>query len=108
MNQTAKLVIVGAGGLGREVLATARACNTVQNRWEILGFLDSNRSLPGSEVGGVPVLGDDGWCAANRDDNCRYVCAIGRPDVRAAVVRKLAGMNCRFATPIRFSAARGL
>ncbi|CAM3333220.1 acetyltransferase [Kibdelosporangium persicum] len=45
------LIIVGAGGLARETLAAAR------DSWKVLGFVDDNPALHGSEVDGSPVLG---------------------------------------------------
>ncbi|GAA2150934.1 acetyltransferase [Kitasatospora kazusensis] len=48
------LVIVGAGGFGRE---TAEAVRAAGARWRLLGFLDDNPALHGTQVDGVPVLG---------------------------------------------------
>ncbi|MGE7432952.1 acetyltransferase [Kitasatospora sp. NPDC001175] len=48
------LVIVGAGGFGREAAEAARAAG---DSWRLRGFLDDNEALHGSEVDGVPVLG---------------------------------------------------
>jgi len=98
MDEVTKLVIVGAGGLGREVLATIRACNAVRKEWNVLGFLDSNQRLTGSLIGGVVVLGGDNWCQENKDESVRFVCAIGSPRARSTVVEKLSTMNCKFAS----------
>ncbi|WP_231591246.1 acetyltransferase [Saccharothrix sp. ST-888] len=48
------LVIVGAGGFGREAAEAARAAG---DSWRLRGFLDDNPALHGTEVDGVPVLG---------------------------------------------------
>ena len=98
MDHLKKIVIIGAGGLGREVLATVRACNAARNEWDVLGFLDSDPKLAGSKVGGAPVLGGDDWCLRDKDRSVHYVCAIGNPKVRSRVVEKLSGMTGRFAT----------
>ena len=37
-----KLIIVGAGGFGREVLQWALQSNDYGKKWEIAGFLDDN------------------------------------------------------------------
>ena len=37
---TDRLVIVGAGGHGREALAVARAVNHLRERWHMIGFVD--------------------------------------------------------------------
>jgi len=100
MDRPVKLVIVGAGGLGREVLATARDCNMIRKQWEILGFLDSDERLSGTLVGGVPVLGGDEWCRNHHDESMRFVCAIGSPRTRSRVVERLSASNCRFASVV--------
>jgi sugar O-acyltransferase (sialic acid O-acetyltransferase NeuD family) len=48
-----EVVIVGAGGHGRVVLDILRAGEA----HDVVGFLDADTSLNGSEIGGVPVLG---------------------------------------------------
>lgn len=54
---TEQLLVVGAGGLGREVAEAVRAMNAQQPTWALLGFLDDAPGLAGTTVGGVPVLG---------------------------------------------------
>lgn len=51
-----KLVIVGAGGLGREVAEAVRAVNAVTPTWDLVGFVDDSSAAP-PEVDGVPLLG---------------------------------------------------
>lgn len=41
-----KLLIIGAGGFGREVMAMALdICSAKQVGWEMYGFLDDNRNV---------------------------------------------------------------
>jgi sugar O-acyltransferase (sialic acid O-acetyltransferase NeuD family) len=54
---TEPLLIVGAGGLAREVLAVVRAINSVSARWTVVGYCDDNPALHGTLIEGVPVLG---------------------------------------------------
>lgn len=51
-----KLVIVGAGGLGREVAEAVRAVNAVTPTWDLVGFVDDSEEAP-HEVDGAPLLG---------------------------------------------------
>lgn len=96
MNRSQRIVIVGAGGLGREILATIQECNAVNRQWKVLGFLDADPRLAGTRVSGVPVLGDDQWCGDKNDDSLRFICAIGDPNTRRKVVKRLLAMDCKF------------
>jgi len=90
-----RLIIVGAGGLGREVLWTARA---LSDRWEPLGFLDDDERLRGRSISELPVLGRiDDWPRYHED--ARVVVALGAPRIRKAVVERLEALAAtRFAT----------
>jgi sugar O-acyltransferase (sialic acid O-acetyltransferase NeuD family) len=52
-----QLLLVGAGGLGREAAETVRAINAVRPTWNLLGFLDDDPAKHGSMISGVRVLG---------------------------------------------------
>lgn len=71
------LVVVGAGGLGREVVETVRAVNAVSSTWNLHGFIDDDTSLP-SEIDGVPVLGTTSALSEMPPDVSVAVC-VGRP-----------------------------
>lgn len=75
---TAGLLLVGASGLAREVLAAGIT--------GVTGILDDDASLHGTLIAGVPVVGavDD---AADRDEQL-LVC-IGPSSARGQVVRRL-------------------
>ncbi len=51
------LLIVGAGGFGREAAEAVAAVNDDKPTYELLGFLDDNPDAAGTEVDGIPVLG---------------------------------------------------
>jgi sugar O-acyltransferase (sialic acid O-acetyltransferase NeuD family) len=51
------VLLVGAGGLGRETAEAVRALNASRPSFELLGFLDDDPALAGVEIDGVPVLG---------------------------------------------------
>jgi sugar O-acyltransferase (sialic acid O-acetyltransferase NeuD family) len=79
------LVIFGAGGFAREVLALLRDVNDERQRWEILGFLDDRDDSRGRQLDDLPVLGGRDWLK-NRADPVHLAFGIGNP----AVKRKLA------------------
>ena len=74
---TEQLLVVGAGGLGREVAEAVRALNARRPRWYLLGFLDDAPGLAGTCVGGVPVLGPVD--AVHDHPDARVVLTVGSP-----------------------------
>ena len=91
------LVIVGAGGFARE---TAQAVADT-GEFELLGHLDDNADLHGTDVDGVPVLGG---CDLVRElPGARVVICVGNPRdyaVRARLVRRLGLSEDRYATVV--------
>jgi sugar O-acyltransferase (sialic acid O-acetyltransferase NeuD family) len=70
-----RLIIIGAGGFGREVLSWARQNPACGTEWELAGFLDDDpEALAGSEcdLGIISRIGD-----YNPDHDDLFVCAIG-------------------------------
>jgi sugar O-acyltransferase (sialic acid O-acetyltransferase NeuD family) len=57
--QGEQLVLVGAGGFGRETAELVLAINAAERapRWALLGFLDEDPAVQGTVISGVPVLG---------------------------------------------------
>ncbi|UYZ57514.1 NeuD/PglB/VioB family sugar acetyltransferase [Hymenobacter latericus] len=90
------LVIVGAGGLGREVLQLVRQINEAEQRWSVLGFYDDQR--PAQErVHELPWLGT--VADLNATAESVYVAvAVGSSRNRAAVVGRLSSPRLHFAT----------
>jgi sugar O-acyltransferase (sialic acid O-acetyltransferase NeuD family) len=91
------LVIVGAGGFARE---TAQAVADT-GEFELLGHLDDNADLHGTDVDGVPVLG--GCDLVHELPGARVVICVGNPRdyaVRARLVRRLGLSEDRYATVV--------
>ena len=99
----ADLIIVGAGGFGREV---AWLASESSQPYRVIGFLDDRRDIPDSELGGFPLLGViDEW---SKFASASFVLAIGNPRIRAEVAaRMLTGGNPQFATLIHRSICVG-
>jgi sugar O-acyltransferase (sialic acid O-acetyltransferase NeuD family) len=90
------LVIVGAGGFGREVLMLVRQLNEVELRWNVLGFYDDQR--PATErVHELPWLGTVADLNA-QNESVYAAIAIGSSHSRADVVRRLTSPRIHFAT----------
>jgi len=81
-----KLVLVGAGGFGREVLWQIN--EHCANEYEVMGFVDNSCDLIGRYVGGMPVLGDDDWLLSYDKEICVAIC-IANPKIRRGIYNRL-------------------
>jgi sugar O-acyltransferase (sialic acid O-acetyltransferase NeuD family) len=105
---TADLLIAGAGGFARETAAAVRAAGGLRPAFRLLGFLDDDPALHGTERDGVTVLGglSDVY---DRPDAAVVVC-IGNPrdySARARVVDRLGLPAERYATIVHPAASVG-
>lgn len=104
-----RLVIVGTGGLGRqlhELIEDIQDAKAGTQRLEMLGWLDSNPEVHGAEVHGLPVLGDLDWIKDHA--GVEVVIAVATPHNRRKVVERLhAYGHTRFATLIHPTAIIG-
>lgn len=82
-----KIVIIGAGGFGREIQWLIERINKENREWELVGFLDDGVS-PGKLVNGVPVLGGIEY-VMNMEDEMSVVCAIGNSQTRKKIIYKI-------------------
>lgn len=88
------LIIIGAGGCGREVLQWAKDINKKKKQWEIKGFIDDDLDALGGKRCDVHVMaGVEGYQIREED---RFVCCIGNSDVRKKIVTKLKSKGARF------------
>jgi sugar O-acyltransferase (sialic acid O-acetyltransferase NeuD family) len=79
------LVIIGAGGHGRELLLIVRAMNEDHAEWNFVGFLDDDPSAGGLvERLGAEIVGGAGEVERLR---CAYAVGIGSPRVRQRIDR---------------------
>jgi sugar O-acyltransferase (sialic acid O-acetyltransferase NeuD family) len=100
------LVVVGAGGLGRETVETVRAMSAVGALWRLPGFLDDDAALLGRCAEDVPVLGGIG--ELKHLPNTSVVVCTGRPDnylSRPRIIKMLGLPAERYATILHPTAA---
>lgn len=85
------LIIFGASGFGREVAWSVERINKVSLTWNLLGFMDDNESIQGSEINGYRVLGksDD----INKYSDAYFVCAVGASRTREKIINKMREVN---------------
>ena len=82
-----KLVIIGAGGLGREILFLLSDINSRNNRFDILGFIDDTPELQNKIVNDTPILGDSSWLLSY-SKNINVVIAVGSSQGRKNIYEK--------------------
>lgn len=82
-----RVVVLGAGGFGREALDVLEATIFAGNQAELLGVVDSGPSsldLHRLAVRGIPYLGpEEEWLRSTVGDE-RFIIAIGDPRIRRA------------------------
>jgi sugar O-acyltransferase (sialic acid O-acetyltransferase NeuD family) len=80
------LIIIGAGGYGREIYGTAMGLEQRNPGWRLKGFLDDRAGLLDGLPYERPILGPVETYEPGPDD--LFVCAIGAPEAR----RRYTGM----------------
>ena len=91
-----KVVILGGGGLARDVLDVFLAQNDKCPRFEIEGFIDENQANWGADLNGFPVLGGFEWFDSRRKDEVKVICGIGSPGTRRKLADKARSLGLRF------------
>lgn len=81
-------MIVGAGGLGREVIWQIENSPNTDIAYKEIGFIDDSPELQGKEVNGYKVFGTIDWLRQQRDE-AYVVLAIGSSIIRQAIYNKL-------------------
>jgi sugar O-acyltransferase (sialic acid O-acetyltransferase NeuD family) len=105
------LVVVGAGGFGREVLDVVDAVNERGRRWALLGVLDDKPTAQNVERlrrRGAAYLGAlDEWLSSVDIQRVRYVIGVGSPRTRQHLAERLDHAGLRPATLVHPSATWG-
>lgn len=82
-----KLVIIGAGGFGREVQWLIERINEREAIWELLGYVDDGVEK-GTIVDGLPVLGTIKELR-EREESLAVVCAVGASVTRRKILEQI-------------------
>lgn len=88
------LLIVGAGGLGREMLGWVHKLNAAGKEWQIGGFLDGKPDALAGFACPYGVVGDPATYVPQTNDI--FLCAIGHPATKLALCRALQERGARF------------
>lgn len=103
------IVVIGAGGFGRETLDVIEAAVSAGDDLNLLGVVDAGpreEDLQRLAARGIPYLGSDEWFTTAPSD-VRYIVAIGDPGVRARVAARLAASGLRARSVVHPAAVVG-
>lgn len=105
------IIVIGAGGFGRETLDVIEAINAVTRDpvWDVIGVVDDGPAEIQIERLRDREIRLLGGIDANRElfDGTYYVVGIGAPDVRASLAAKVEAWGAKPATLVHPSAVVG-
>lgn len=90
------LIIIGAGGMGRQVLSFAKSCNGYGKEYDIKGFLDDNPHAMEGFPGYPPVLGTVDGYRVETDDV--FFNSIGDIQAKKRCIQKIQDKGGDFLT----------
>lgn len=88
------LIIIGAGGCGREILQWAKDINRQNPRWNIKGFLDDDLNALNGKQCDVPVISKVDDYDICEDDE--FTCGIGNAKIRKMIIDKMMAKGAKF------------
>lgn len=91
------IVVIGAGGFGREVIMLIEDINKVSNEWNIVGFVDDNPEILEKKINGIEVVGNIDWLSKQE---LFVINAIGDGNIREKINERLIESKNTFATLI--------
>jgi sugar O-acyltransferase (sialic acid O-acetyltransferase NeuD family) len=100
------IVIVGVGGLGREIAEWIEDINDVRPTFRVLGFLDDDGTKHGSNRHDLPVLGGVDWLA-ERSRRVATVVGLGNPAPKRRIVDRLRAHSAGFPSIVHPNAVVG-
>lgn len=106
----ADIIVVGAGGFGREVLDIVEDVNATQDAgWRVRGVVDDRPSeinLDRLAARGIPFLGASSDYLASAEP-CHYSIGIGSPSVRQSLAQRFDAAGHQAATLVHSSVTMG-
>jgi len=100
-----ELIIVGAGGLGRELLLWIEIINREHQQWQVKGFIDDNLKVLEGYACDYGVIGRiDNWQPGKNEV---FACAVADPKAKEKVVTVLKSKGAFFERIIHPTAFTG-
>jgi sugar O-acyltransferase (sialic acid O-acetyltransferase NeuD family) len=98
--QARRVVIIGAGGHGREVAEILQHQARNGDNLEVVGFVDDDQTLRGKKAGGLPVLGDWRWFEGVDRTEVGVICAVGSPNICKLLTDRANGLGLSLVSAI--------
>lgn len=100
-----ELIIVGAGGFGRELLQWIKDINEVNQKWTVKGFIDDNLEALSKYECDMPIIGRiESWIPGINEV---FACAIADPNIKEKIVTLLKSKDAKFVQVIHPKAQIG-
>ena len=96
MSDLLKIIIIGAGGFGKEALSLVSDCNKVKKEFNVIGFVDDDIELQKKIINDLPVLGDIDWLISSNDSSIGCIIAVGEPKIRKEIFEEIRHRNFKF------------
>jgi sugar O-acyltransferase (sialic acid O-acetyltransferase NeuD family) len=87
-----RIVIIGAGGMAREVASALRWLNRGEPAFDFLGYVVSDLSRLGVRDASEQVIGDFRWLSQNRDSVDALALGVGSPATRLKLAGELSAL----------------
>ena len=89
-----KLLIIGAGGCGREALQWAKDINNKTPRWNIKGFIDDDLTVLSGLRCEFEILSTINDYSITPNDE--FICCIGNSNIRESVIKRMKDNGAKF------------
>ena len=93
------IVIIGAGGVGRETSMLIEDINHYKNEWLLLGYVDDNESLQGKFINGYKVIANIDWLNSITEETYA-VCTVSDPKLKLSILGRIKNEKIKFANLI--------
>jgi sugar O-acyltransferase (sialic acid O-acetyltransferase NeuD family) len=93
-----EMIILGSGGLAREMAMVLDHVSSREHRWRFLGFVGGSPDETGRDLGYGKILGDDAWLLSS-GIAADLVMGVGHPALRAKILGRYLEQGDRFGYP---------
>lgn len=94
------IVIIGAGGFGKETAQLIRDINMDKKTWNLLGYIDETAAKHGALIHDTTVLGSFDWFDQKQTNKLWAVCALGNPKDKFNLIKKASVYHLNYANLI--------